>query len=459
VSELNADELIKLDRETLFDPQVDEALAKERARRERIIADAPPVSPVRRFLLNPLVYLPLAALIATLATYRMLDPRIQDMPVVGGEVILINAEPFDTQGMVALTIGNHEVIVDPQRTRFERGTDGQPPITSVDSIKVGDRIEATGIASGTKLVAGALRPTTRADSYGELEKPLWPMFLLFPLTSALIALGLLLAEGLTTRNYVRMIERSVLGSFLAALFATLAFIPAGVCMLLAQHFMNDEVARQHDALVLTVKDIAPKTFLLFTACRSAAWACIGAATGLGMNLVRATRTQLRNSVVGGAIGGAFGGIFFDPIDRWVRSTMFDTSSMSRLVGLVAVGLSIAFFVALVERLAREAWLRVRTGPLAGKSFILYKTPTVLGSAPNADVYLFKDAEIDATHAQIHRVGTIYEIEDMTSRTGTSVGGARIRRRRLGSGDQIIVGSTILEFEERQQRGDGHGSRT
>jgi pSer/pThr/pTyr-binding forkhead associated (FHA) protein len=131
--------------------------------------------------------------------------------------------------------------------------------------------------------------------------------------------------------------------------------------------------------------------------------------------------------------------------------MYDGSGGSRLVGLVAVGLSIGLFVALVERLARDAWLRVRTGPLAGKSFILFKTPTVIGNAPASDVYLYKDADIDPAHASVHRVGTVYEIEDMGSRMGTQVGGNKVRRRRLVSGDQIVIGSTILDFEERQKR--------
>jgi hypothetical protein len=170
-----------------------------------------------------------------------------------------------------------------------------------------------------------------------------------------------------------------------------------------------------------------------------------------MHLVRATRAQLRNATIGGALGGALGGMFFDPIDRYVSSGMFDDGGLSRLVGLLAVGLSIGIFVALVERLARDAWLRVRTGPLAGKSFILYKTPTRLGSAPAADVYLFKDAEIDPAHASIHRVGTTYEVEDLGSRMGTQVNGTKVRRRRLVSGDQVVVGNTILDFEERQKR--------
>lgn len=446
-----SDEHIRIQAHELFDPAVDKALQQQRARNERIVADPPPVSPIKRLLLNSMFYLPFAAFVGALSCWLLLEPKIDDFPTVSGEVQLINADPFDAApGITSLTIGSAEVYVDPQRTRFERGVNGQPAI-SFDQIQVGTKVEATGIDQGGKLIAGAIRPADSASPRGAVDRPLWPLFVMFPLTAALIALGLLLAEGVTTRNWVRMIYRSILGSFLAALFATLAFVPAGLILQISNSVLESEIPKHPDLIVVTIKDVGWVSFLVFAACRSAAWACIGAATGLGMNLVRSTKTQLRNSVVGGAIGGAFGGLFFDPIDRWFKASMFDGGDMSRLAGLVAVGLSIGVFVALVERLGRDAWLRVRTGPLAGKSFILYKTPTLLGSSPQADVYLYKDAEIDASHASVHRVGTVYEIEDMNSRMGTSVGGTKVRRRRLVSGDQIIIGNTILDFEERQKR--------
>ncbi len=442
-------EPIRIDRHELFDAAVDKALARERQGRERIIADAPSVSPVRRVLFNSLVYLPFAAVLAALVTWMLIEPHITKA-VVGGEIILVNAEPFDGRpGIIALTVGSNEVVVDTSRIKLAPGSDGEPAFASADGLKAGDRVEVSGIIEGNRLFAGTIRPTSDARARGDLHEAQWPLFLLFPLTSALIAFGLLLAEGLTTRNWIRMLERSLLGSFLAALFAVLAFVPAGLIVSLSNKLLESEMQRSN-AFVMTIEDVSAFTFFVFTACRSAAWACIGAATGLGMNLVRSTRTQLRNSVIGGALGGALGGLFFDPIDRFFGST-FSGASASRLVGLLAVGLSIGIFVALVERLARDAWLRVRTGPLAGKSFILYKTPTVIGNAPASDVYLYKDAEIDPSHASIHRVGTVYEIEDMATRMGTSVGGTKIRRRRLASGDQIVIGSTVLDFEERQKR--------
>jgi hypothetical protein len=443
---------IRIERHELFDPAVDEALAREHAGRERIVTDTEPVSLIRRLMHNSLIYLPLAAAIAALSTWLLIEPNIADRPRVRGEIILVNAEPFSAgPGFVALTVGSHEVLVHPTYTRLEPGAEGEPAFASVDGLEIGDRIEAVGLEAEVRLVATAIRPTASTESLGEIDQPAWPLLVLFPLTAALIAFALLFSEGITTRNWIRMTERSLLGSFLAALFAMLAFIPAELIWLLSQYLIKWELESQGKDFLHTVGELSIPTFLGVAACRSAAWACIGAAMGVGMNLVRSTRTQLRNSVIGGALGGAFGGLFFDPIDRFFTSSPFSSVGASRLVGLLAVGIAVGLFVALIERLARDAWLRVRTGPLAGKSFILYKTPTVVGASPQSDVYLYKDAEIDPAHVSIHRVGTTYEIEDMGTRMGTSVGGTKVRRRRLVSGDQIVIGSTLLDFEERQKR--------
>jgi hypothetical protein len=230
---------------------------------------------------------------------------------------------------------------------------------------------------------------------------------------------------------------------LTAVFSFLSFVPAAIMMAMGQWVMSVDEA----ATWTTVQDMPPLTFILYSACRSGAWAFIGAGLGLGMNLARSTKSQLRNSVIGGA--------FFDPIDRFFQEpSAFAGAELSRVVGLIAVGLCVGFFVALVDQLAREAWLRVRTGPLAGKSFVLYKSPTLVGSSPSADVYLFKDAGIDPDHIAIHRVGNRYEIEDLNTRSGTRISGQNIRRQRLNSGDQVTLGATVVEFEERAKHKGG-----
>jgi hypothetical protein len=447
---------IKLDRDELFSAEVDAALARERAMRGAAGHAPPPVSPLRALLMSSMFYLPVAALIGAIAAWGLLEPYINDHAHAAGEVLLVNGDPFDAHHAVSMTIGDSEAIFVHGKVKLLPGAHGQKAFASLADITTGSVVEVIGIRtedSSKRMIAYALRPSTDEDARGvrqaEEDRSRAALMAFFPLTATLIAFGLLVAEALSARNWLRLVERGFLGSFMAALFSVLASIPAGVVLVAAQKMVaNAEIA---DSLVVTAANMPPVTFAMYATARSLCWACLGAGLGVGMNLVRSTRAQLRNSATGGALGGALGGLFFDPIDRFVRSSPFHDSSVSRVVGVAAVGLSIGLFVALVERLTREAWLRVRTGPLAGKSFILYKSPTSIGSAPSADIYLFKDAAIDGEHAIIHRVGNAYEIEDLNSREGTLVGGRAVRRRRLSSGDQITIGSTVLEFEERAAR--------
>jgi hypothetical protein len=416
--------------------------------------------------MSSLFYLPVAGLLASFFAWVLIEPHFADFSLVGGEVLLVNAEPFEFGDgsldpeigeAINLTVGDNKVIVFPNLVSMEPGADGQAAFTDISEIQPGTHLEAVGEPwAENEMLAGALRPATASHAMDTGDRigsgSDWAGLLLFPLTAVFIAVAMLVAEGVSSRNWVRMIDRVMIGVLLTGIFSFLSFIPAAIMMVIGGYVMSMDASAEWT----TVQDMPAVTFVLYSACRSGAWAFIGAGLGLGMNLARSTKSQLRNSVIGGALGGALGGVFFDPIDRFFQEpSAFAGAELSRVVGLIAVGLCVGFFVALVDQLAREAWLRVRTGPLAGKSFVLYKTPTTIGSSPSADVYLFKDAAIDPDHVAIHRVGNRYEIEDLGTRSGTQVGGQAIRRQRLNSGDQITLGATVLEFEERaKQQHDG-----
>src|SRR5262249_57929770 len=98
------------------------------------------------------------------------------------------------------------------------------------------------------------------------------------------------------------------------------------------------------------------------------------------------------------------------------------AALSRAVGFAVIGMMVGLFVGLVEQWTKTAWLLMRAGPLAGKQFVLHRNPTVLGSSPKADVYLFKDEAIEPQHALIHNHGGRYEIEDRETADGTYVNG-------------------------------------
>jgi pSer/pThr/pTyr-binding forkhead associated (FHA) protein len=93
---------------------------------------------------------------------------------------------------------------------------------------------------------------------------------------------------------------------------------------------------------------------------------------------------------------------------------------------------------------------MKAGPLAGKQFILFRNPTVIGSSPKSDVYLFKDPDIEPQHALIHDRGGRFEIEDTGSADGTYVNGRPIKKKILAAGDQIVMGKTVLEFALRDK---------
>jgi hypothetical protein len=148
--------------------------------------------------------------------------------------------------------------------------------------------------------------------------------------------------------------------------------------------------------------------------------------------------------VGAVLGGLVGGLLFDPISL-VLITADGKATYSRAVGFAVIGCFVGLFVGLVEGWTKTAWLLMQKGPLAGKQFILFRDTTVLGSSPKADIYLFKDDAIEPRHALITNRAGRFEIEDCNSPDGTYVNGIPITRSILNSGDQIVLGKTVLEF--------------
>ena len=182
--------------------------------------------------------------------------------------------------------------------------------------------------------------------------------------------------------------------------------------------------------------------------RGAAWAIVALAAGVGQGIALRDRKIVINGLVGGALGGLVGGVLFDPIYLLLGSQ--DNASASRAVGFAIIGIFVGLFIGLVENWTKSAWLLMRAGPLAGKQFILFRNPTVIGSSPKCDVYLFKDAAIEPRHALIHDRGGRFEIEDTGTADGTYVNGRPIKKQILAAGDQLVIGKTVLEFALRDK---------
>jgi hypothetical protein len=272
---------------------------------------------------------------------------------------------------------------------------------------------------------------SRADTHVAL-------LLAFPTVAAMIGLFLGTAEGLMCRNWRRAALCGLIGLGVGFGGGLLALIPTGIIFTLmtqlaVSFWKNPQPGQMPNGLAL----------LIFMMGRASAWAVAAIPAGLGQGLALRSRKVALNGLVGAMLGGLVGGLLFDPIDIALKTP--GNAAVSRAVGFSVIGVMVGLFVSFVEQWTKTAWVMLRTGPLAGKQFILYHNPTVLGSSPKADIYLFKDAAIEPRHALIHNRGGRFEIEDCETPDGTYVNGIPVRTHLLQSGDQIVLGKTVLEF--------------
>jgi hypothetical protein len=90
-------------------------------------------------------------------------------------------------------------------------------------------------------------------------------------------------------------------------------------------------------------------------------------------------------------------------------------------------------------------LRFVAGKDQGREFPLPQDLfIVIGRVSDVDVLLL-DEKVSRKHAKISTHGGKVMIEDLASRNGTFVNGARIRNTELKEGDQIIIGSSTIKL--------------
>lgn len=242
--------------------------------------------------------------------------------------------------------------------------------------------------------------------------------------ASVIALGLAIAEGCVSHNWLQ-VRRSgfaalvlgALGGFLVALF----------------------INRLYHALGGGALEVSMGKQIF---ARAVAWGVLGLFVAVAPGMMMRSGKKLLLGCLGGLIGGMVGGTLFDPICTWTGSVV-----MARFVNVVGLGVGTAVAMTLLESAAKRGWLRVLSGVITGKQFILYRNPTVIGSSPKCEIYLFKDTSILPQHAAINqREGEFY-----LSAVGTMpvlVNDRETRQTRLRNGDRVRIGQTVMQFESK-----------
>lgn len=268
-------------------------------------------------------------------------------------------------------------------------------------------------------------------------------FCIFPLIAGVVGLFIGAADGLLSRALRRAALCGLVGLGVGLGLGLVSSFIAELAYALGRHLVA--------AAGVAARDTTSTVGLLAQMLsRGIAWAFAGMAMGLGQGVALRSKKVLLNGLFGGTVGALVGGLLFDPIDLLIHGGAPGAgAALSRGIGFAVIGLSVGLLIGVVELLAREAWVKMLVGPLAGKEFVLYKNPTTIGSSPKSDIYLFKDAAVEPTHALIHAFGEGYELEDRKGAAGTLLNGGRVTRRRLAPGDQIRIGTTVLSFHMKE----------
>lgn len=179
--------------------------------------------------------------------------------------------------------------------------------------------------------------------------------------------------------------------------------------------------------------------------RAIGWSLLGAFMTIAPGVVLRNFKRMAIGLAGGLIGGLVGGALFDPL-----SALTHNAVVSRFVAIVAIGVLAGVGTGVIENAAKSGWLKVVAGLIAGKQFVLYRNPTIIGSSPQCEIYLFKDSQVAPRHAAIHVVGPGFEIESLQAAARTFVNGQPISRSRLHPGDHVQIGSTAFVFQEKNR---------
>lgn len=266
--------------------------------------------------------------------------------------------------------------------------------------------------------------------------------LMFPVVAAMVGLAIGSADGLVCRLWRRMLLAGIvglvvgfLGGFLSQFLAGLVYTPLNM---LAMKQSGEGIA-----------NLTAMGFFIQMCGRSLAWGMAGMAMGLGQGIALRSGRLLLYGFLGGAIGGLLGGLLFDPIDLILLGVDKPSAHVSRLIGFAVIGATVGLMIGVVELLARDAWLHMVAGPLAGKEFLIFKDRLQVGSSPRSDIYLFNDADVAERHAVIRAAADQYEIEAADQFHPVLVNGRAVTRTRLRHGDQITLGRTVFAFQRRR----------
>ena len=407
-----------------------------------------------------------AGALAAFAAWAIIEPILNDYFYFQGPIESVD-EPavlpsgFDPmfEGLSSIRVQGADIVL--SRETKEMRSDGTKPLLDRDALRPGQEV-GVYVHSQQVLTEFAVEnmhigvyvltsPTPNLNQKAKLsfeeqqKRDAAGGLLLFPLVAGFIGLAIGCVDGIVCRAF----RRALLGGVLGALIGFLGgFVSNAIANLVYAPLSALAMKQAEPQLFTTVRSLNALGFILQMTGRGIAWVVAGMAMGLAQGITLRSKRLLIYGFLGSIIGGLVGGLLFDPIDLLIGEGRA-SAHLSRMISLTVIGACVGGMIGLVELLARDAWLRMTAGPLAGKEFLIFKDIMKIGSSPRSEIYLFNDAEVAQHHATIRAISDQCEIESINADNPTLLNGRPIKRARLRHGDEIRLGRTAFVFQKQK----------
>jgi hypothetical protein len=186
--------------------------------------------------------------------------------------------------------------------------------------------------------------------------------------------------------------------------------------------------------------------IAFPLSKALGWAVFGICIGLSEGIRSRSFQKARNGIIGGFLGGILGGFAFEYL-RLILPVHY----ISRLIGLILLGLLIGLFYALVEINMAKGSLNLLNGDLKGREFPLTQKLTTIGASPLTAINLTHYSNVDDIHTEITQAKDGFYLTTIEgNKTKTYINDDITKaNKKLEDGDIIRIGDAQFEFKEKK----------
>jgi hypothetical protein len=243
------------------------------------------------------------------------------------------------------------------------------------------------------------------------------------------------AEGITSRVRSRIPAGALLGAIVGCIGGGLGLLAGQAALwLIGNLVMQSYASFQRVVLPLS---------------HAIGWAVLGIFVGAGEGVRAGSWKKIGIGILGGMTGGLLGGFVLE-----YARLVFPLPGYPRLLGFATLGLAIGGFYGLIERGMSFGILRILTGGLKGKEFLLNQRKMRLGRSPRNEIALPSYEDLADRQALVRiRKGEVVLV-NLEPRVPILVNeqrldesaGNRGAERPLKLGDVIRVGSARMFYK-------------